>query len=235
MNTTGTGYNLSDKQIFKDIKDACLWLMIHANFKLSSIYTFYGLHPNTLTNWQKKLDSGKTLKYSKNKYVQEFLDSNNNSINKKHKMLDIDMVGEIKWVILNSNYPRYVISKFYGIDDNYISQLKSGYAWENVIPVKPDNIRIREIEDGLNVIDNTIGQEIKDKKNAVAWLLLYSNLELLEISHLLELNYLHVYRVYQKGKSKKQVWLDMSKNISTINYNYDFSNGKYFHSITKKV
>lgn len=228
-------YDLSDKEIFKGIKEACMWLMINANFKLSALYNFFGLHQNTLTHWQKKIDSGKKVSAYKNKYVNEFLESEyNNSNYKKNKTLDIDMVGEIKWVILNSNFPRYIISRFYNIDDNYVSQLKSGYAWENVQPKKPDNIRIKEIKDGLDKIDSYIHEEIKQKKSAVAWLLLYSNLELPEISHLLELNYLHVYRVYQKGKNKKQEWIDMSKDIASINYNYDFSNGKYFHSIVRR-
>ena len=228
-------YNLSDKSEFKDIKEACYWLMLNTNFKLSAFYNFFGLHQNTLTNWQKKIDSGKITKVNKNKFVDDFLNSEyNNTSYKKHKTLDIDIVGEIKYIILNTNFPRYVISRFYGIDDNYISQLKSGYAWENVMPIKPDNKRLEEIKNGLEEIDKNIQNEIRGKKQAAAWLFLYTGLDVLEISHLLELNYLHVYRVYQKGKNKKSEWEKLAQDILNINYKYDFLKGKYFHNIIRK-
>ena len=228
-------YDLSDSTTFEKVKKAAIWLLQNTQFKNSAIYHFFGIHKNSLTHWKKAIDSGKNVHGEKNEYVEDFLKSRfNNVAYKKFNNLDVDMVGEIKWVILNLKFPRYIVADFYSIDDNYISQLKSGYAWESISPVEPNAKRKKEIHDGLETIETYIKEEIESKKAAVAWLLLYSELELLEISHLLELNYLHVYRVKNKGKNDSEVWKKMSESISNIIYRYDFSTGEYHYNIIRK-
>ena len=223
---------------FNKAKDAALWLLENTNFKFSAIYHFFGLHANSLTNWQKQLNMKKIIApTNKNDYVDEFLKSKfNNSNYKKFDYLNIDTVSEIKWVIKNygQDYNRYVIAQFYEIDENYVSQLKSGYAWENIIEQEPSKERKDEIKNNLNMIDEYVRDEIKKKKEAASWLLLFTNLELYQISHLLNLSYLHIYRLYLLKKKDKFKLAKICENINNIIYNYDFSTGEYFYNINYK-
>lgn len=191
-------FGLSIKSVFDDIKLACIYLLEDEKVKPKHLIEFFGLNEDTVYDWSKRIGKGEILEKRQNLYSNLFLEDNKYKIKKSDKV-SIDKIREIIWTFQNCNFPVVVITRYYGLNEKFMSNLStfSGNCrkYENEFIPEPDLDIQDKIRDRLELLNRAYNNNQEIRKKAAIWLLLNTNLTENEISIYTFLSYSTIHRI----------------------------------------